>query len=59
MAFNWPVETGSVKALSADLFHRQAEDAGLGRAEALRQAMLALMIDGPGLIDGEGRSVFS
>jgi len=48
LVFNWPVATGSVKALSADLFHRQAEDAGLSRAEALRQAMRALMIDGAG-----------
>ena len=55
---NWRVETTSARALTTDLFRRQAEDAGLDRAEALRQAMLAL-IDGPGLVDGEGRSVFS
>ncbi len=35
----------------------QGTDSGLGRAEALRQAMLAL-IDGPGFVDGEGRSAF-
>ena len=55
---NWPVETTSAKALTTDVFRRQAADPGLDRAEALRQAMLAL-IDGPGLVDGEGRSVFS
>ncbi|MCH7889817.1 MAG: CHAT domain-containing protein, partial [Proteobacteria bacterium] len=55
---NWPVETTSAKALTTDVFRRQAADPGLSRAEALRQAMLAL-IDGPGLVDGEGRSVFS
>ena len=55
---NWPVETTSAKALTTDLFRRQAADPGLGRAEALRQAMLAL-IDGLGLVDGAGQSVFS
>jgi CHAT domain-containing protein len=55
---NWPVETTSAKALTTDVFRRQAADPGLSRTEALRQAMLAL-IDGPGLVDGEGRSVFS
>ncbi len=55
---NWPVETTSAKALTTDIFRRQAADPGLGRAEALRQAMLAL-IDGPGLVDGAGQPVFS
>ncbi len=36
---------------------RQGAGPGSSRAEALRRAMLAL-IDGPGLVDGEGRSVF-
>ena len=52
------METTSAKALTTDLFRRQAADPGLGRAEALRQAMLAL-IDGPGFVDGEGSTVFS
>lgn len=47
---NWPVETSSAAALTTDLFRRQAADPQLGRAEALRQAMLAL-IDGPGAPD--------
>ncbi len=55
---NWPVETTSAKVLTTDLFRRQAADPLLSRAEALRQAMLGL-IDGPGYVDGEGRTVFS
>ncbi|MCH7486503.1 MAG: CHAT domain-containing protein [Proteobacteria bacterium] len=54
---NWPVETTSAKALTTDLFKRQADDPTLTRAEALRQAMLGL-IDGPGFVD-EGKAVFS
>jgi CHAT domain-containing protein len=46
----WPVETTSARALTTELFRRQAKDANLTRAEALRQAMLAL-IDGPGYLD--------
>ncbi len=55
---NWPVETTSAKALTTDIFRRQAEDPTLTRAQALRRAMLGLM-DGPGYVDEEGRSVFS
>jgi CHAT domain-containing protein len=55
---NWPVETGSARLLTTDTFKRQAADPSLPRAEALRQAMLA-MIDGPGVVDGAGRAVFS
>lgn len=55
---NWPVETTSAKALTTDIFRRQADDPGLSRAQALRQAMLGLM-DGPGYLDGDGRTVFS
>ena len=56
---NWPVETTSAKALTTDLFRRQAADASLTRAQALRQAMLAL-IDGPGYVDANsGKAVFS
>ena len=56
---NWPVETTSAKALTTDLFRRQAENPALSRAQALRQAMLAL-IDGPGAIDAKtGKAVFS
>jgi CHAT domain-containing protein len=54
---NWPVETTSAKALTTDLFRRQAADPTLSRAEALRQTMLGL-IDGPGMVDSQGRTVF-
>jgi CHAT domain-containing protein len=39
-----------------DLFRRQAADPRLARAEALRQAMLA-MIDEPGPTDSSGRTI--
>jgi CHAT domain-containing protein len=55
---NWPVETTSAKALTTDLFQRQARDPTLTRAEALQQAMLAL-IDGPGRTDAQGMTLFS
>jgi CHAT domain-containing protein len=54
---NWPVETTSARMLTTDLFRRQAEQPGLSRAEALRQAELAL-IDGPGF-SADGKSLFS
>jgi len=47
---NWPVETVSARTLTTDLFRRQAENPGLARGEAMRQAEVAL-IDGPGAID--------
>jgi CHAT domain-containing protein len=47
---NWPVETTSARLLTTDLFKREGATPGITRAEALRQAMLAL-IDGPGMID--------
>ncbi len=55
---NWPVETTSAKALTTDLFRRQAKDPTLTRAQALQQAMLAL-IDGPGRTDAQGKTLFS
>ena len=56
---NWPVETTSARSLTTDLFRRQAENARLSRAEALRQAEVAL-IDGPGYVDPDSRAtVFS
>jgi CHAT domain-containing protein len=56
---NWPVETTSAKALTTDLFHRQAADAGLSRAEALRRAMLALIDEGGATDAATGKVVFS
>ncbi len=55
---NWPVETTSAKALTTDLFKRQAKDSSLTRSQALQQAMLAL-IDGPGRTDAQGKTLFS
>ena len=53
---NWPVETTSAMALTTDLFRRQFEDPALARAQALRQAILALM-DGRGYVDPQTNSV--
>jgi CHAT domain-containing protein len=55
---NWSVDSASARQLVTDLFRRQAADAGLSRAEALRQAMTALM-DGPGYSDASGKALFS
>jgi CHAT domain-containing protein len=56
---NWPVETNSTKALTTDLFERQAQNPLLTRAEALRQSML-FIIDGAGHIDPQsGKVLFS
>jgi CHAT domain-containing protein len=56
---NWPVESGSAREITTEIFRRQAKDPGLTRAEALRQAMLAV-IDGPGAIDAKsGQPLFS
>ena len=53
------METSSARALTTDLFRRQAGASSLSRAEALQQAMLAL-INGPGYVDPEsGKAVFS
>lgn len=42
---NWAVETVSARLITTGIFRRQAQDAGLTRAEALRQSMLALIAD--------------
>ena len=55
---NWPVETTSARVLTTNIFGRQAKDASLSRAQALRQSLLGL-IDGPGFKDGQGNIVFS
>ncbi len=54
---NWSVHSASAKDLVTDLFARQAGDAALGRAEALRQAMVTLL-DGPGYRE-DGDTLFS
>ena len=55
---NWSVHSQSARELVTDLFHRQAVDPKLDRAEALRQAMLSL-IDQGGYVDGTGKMLFS
>jgi CHAT domain-containing protein len=55
---NWSVHSASARELVADLFRRQAVGPGITRAEALRQAMMA-MLDGPGFTDAAGKTVFS
>ena len=42
---NWPVETMSARLLTTGLFRKQAQNATLDRAEALRQSMLEVMRD--------------
>jgi CHAT domain-containing protein len=55
---NWSVHSASARELTTDLFRRQGADPALPRAEALRQAMMTLL-DGPGLVDGAGHTVFT
>jgi len=55
---NWSVHSQSARQLVTDLFKRQAEDPKIGRSEALRQAMMALM-DGPGYLNSEGKTEFA
>lgn len=43
---NWPVETVSARLLTTETFRRQAEQPQLSRADALREASLALMKKG-------------
>lgn len=54
----WSVESTSAKALTTELFRRQAAEVGLTRAEALRAAQLAL-IDGRGAVDPTGRTLYA
>jgi len=55
---NWSVHSQSARELVTNLFKRQADDPRLTRAEALRQAMLALM-DGPGYLGSDGKTEFT
>jgi CHAT domain-containing protein/tetratricopeptide (TPR) repeat protein len=54
---NWSVHSQSARELMTDLFKRQADDPKLARAEAERQAMMALA-DGPGYVTAEGKTEF-
>jgi CHAT domain-containing protein len=53
---NWPVETTSARALTTDLFRRQAEQKTLSRSQALQAAMVSL-INGSGYIDPKSNKV--
>jgi CHAT domain-containing protein len=55
---NWSVHSQSARQLVTDLFKRQADDPAMTRAEALRQAMMALM-DGPGYTNEQGKTDFT
>jgi len=55
---NWPVESTSARELTSDLFRRVAADQNLTRAEALRQAAMAVL-DGPGSADSSGDTGFT
>jgi CHAT domain-containing protein len=55
---NWSVHSQSARQLVTDLFKRQADNPKLGRGEALRQAMMAL-VDGPGYLDSEAKTEFA
>ncbi|MBT3765181.1 MAG: CHAT domain-containing protein, partial [Rhodospirillales bacterium] len=53
---NWPVETTSARALTTDLFKRQADQKNLSRSQALQAAMVSL-INGEGYIDPKTNKV--
>jgi CHAT domain-containing protein len=55
---HWPVETTSARALTTDLFRRQAAAASLSRASALREAMLDMITKGE-RADDNGRPLFA
>ena len=56
---SWPVETVAARMLMTELFRRQVAQPQLGKAEAFRQSMLALM-DGPGYVDVKmGRTLYT
>lgn len=55
---NWSVHSASARVLVSDLFRRQAADPQLSRAEALRQAMIALLDNG-GFVDDQSKTLFS
>lgn len=56
---HWPVETVSARALTTDLFRRQAEQPQLSRAGALRAAMVRMIGEGERLDEAGKDPVFS
>jgi CHAT domain-containing protein len=55
---NWSVHSDSARDLIADVFRRQTSSSSISRAEALRQAMMALL-DAGKATDGNGATVFT
>jgi CHAT domain-containing protein len=55
---NWPVDSPSARKFMTDLFRRQAADATLDRAQALRQTMLE-MIDSGAQHDARDKPLYS
>lgn len=56
---HWPVETTSARALTTDLFARQASHPDVTRARALQQTMNALIDDAVRVDPATGRAIFS
>jgi len=54
----WPVETSSAKKLTTSIFQHLKENVGINKAQAHQMAMIEL-IEGPGLLDAEGRIIAS
>ncbi len=55
---NWSVDSASARELVTGVFRRQAENAKLSRAEALRQSMVAIM-EGSEVKNKEGQIVYT
>ena len=56
---HWPVETRAARALTTELFRRQASEPATTRAQTL-QATMNWMIDEGGVVDpATGKQVFS
>lgn len=56
---HWPVETTSARALTTDLFKRQAAEPKLTRAKALQRTMNALIDEGKLVDPATGKVIFS
>jgi CHAT domain-containing protein len=54
----WPVETSSAKKLTTSIFQHLKENVGIDKAQAHQMAMIEL-IEGPGLLDKDGRIIAS
>ena len=56
---HWPVETTSAKAITTEIFLRQAADTALTRAMALQQTINAIIDDGGPIDPSTGQMLFS